>query len=253
MFDRTRLWLENRRLARLPVTREQWEHAIADWAPARRYQGERRERLFQQTLRFLLRKEFRGGGDFQVTPAMQLKIATMAVVMIMGLDLDWYDGWYTVIVYEDAFVTPGDEMDEFGIVHSEGRVLAGEAWDRGPVLLSWQDVQAAASEPGFNVVLHEMAHKLDMRNGAANGAPPLHHGMDARVWHDTFTRAWSALENAEREGEPFLDPYALQDPGEFFAVITESFFETPEPLEQILPEVYGQLTLFYRQDPLRGR
>ena len=249
MFGRVRDWLENRKLARLPVTRAQWENAIAGWPVAARYQGADRERLFDLTRRFLVRKEFAAGGDFTVTDEMQLLIATMAVVPVFGLGLGWYDGWYTLIVYEGTFVTPDNEMDEFGIVHDAGRELAGEAWLQGPVILSWGDVLESGGEDGYNVVLHELAHKLDMRSEGPNGAPPLHAGIDPQRWHDVFTQAWQALERAEQGGEPFLDPYALEDPGEFFAVATESFFESPAHLRQVLPALYEQLSLFYRQDP----
>ncbi|HEX5676895.1 MAG TPA: M90 family metallopeptidase [Alcanivorax sp.] len=246
MFGR---WLESRKLARLPVTREQWETAIAGWPVAARYHGADRERLFDLTRRFLVRKEIAAGGEFTITDDMRLLLATMAVVPVFGLDLDWYDGWYTLILYEDTFVTPDNEMDEFGIVHDEGRVLAGEAWLQGPVILSWGDVIESGGEDGYNVVLHELAHKLDMRSEGPNGAPPLHAGMDPQRWHHVFTEAWQALERAEQGGEPFLDPYALEDAGEFFAVATESFFESPAHLRETLPDLYQQLSLFYRQDP----
>lgn len=249
MFKGVRGWLENRRLARLPVTRAQWEGAVSVWPVAARYQGVDRDRLFDLTRRFLVRKEFAAGGNFVLSDDSQLLIATMAVVPVFGLGLDWYDGWYTVIVYEDTFVTPDGEVDEFGIVHDEGRVLAGEAWLQGPVILSWGDVAESNGEDGYNVVIHELAHKLDMRKEGPNGAPPLHAGMDPQRWHRVFTEAWQALERAEQGGDPFLDPYALEDAGEFFAVATESFFESPAHLRQVLPDLYQQLSLFYRQDP----
>ncbi|MBM7335579.1 zinc-dependent peptidase [Alloalcanivorax marinus] len=249
MFKQARKWLEDRKLSRLPVSREQWEQAVAPWPVAARYQGPDRERLYDAALRFLLRKELASGGGFELNDAQRLLIATMAVVPVLELGLDWYDGWYTVIVYEDTFVTPDGGMDEFGVVHEEGRALAGEAWLQGPVILSWGDILQASSEDGYNVVLHELAHKLDMLDDGPNGAPPLHPGMDRQRWHEVFTNAWQALQGAEQRGEAFLDPYALEDPGEFFAVATESFFESPDYLRGVLPEVYDQLALFYRQRP----
>lgn len=249
MLKQARVWLENRRLARLPVSRAQWEQATRHWPVASRYQGQARDRLFDMTLRFLLRKELASGGGFELDDGMRLLVATMAVVPVLELGLDWYHGWHTVVVYEDTFVSPEGEMDEFGVVHEEGRALAGEAWLQGPVILSWGDIMRTSGEEGYNVVLHELAHKLDMLKGGANGAPPLHRGMDPERWHRAFTEAWTALEQAERRGEPFLDPYALEDPGEFFAVATESFFESPDYLREALPRVYEQLALFYRQQP----
>ncbi|WP_101675277.1 M90 family metallopeptidase [Alloalcanivorax mobilis] len=249
MFKRLGRWLETRKVARLPVTRQQWERAVAVWPVAARYRGAARDRLYDATLRFLVRKEMVPGGDFELADDMRLLIATMAVVPVLELGLDWYDGWYTLIVYEDTFVTPDGEMDEFGVVHAQGRELAGEAWLRGPLLLSWADVTEAGGDDGYNVVLHELAHKLDMLSDGPNGAPPLHAGMSPQAWHDAFTQGYQALEQAERRGQPFMDPYALEDPGEFFAVASECFFESPPLLKESLPEVYRQLSLFYRQTP----
>ena len=249
MFKRARLWLEDRKLDRLPVTREQWERVVAGWPVAARYGDADRDRLFDLTRRFLVRKELIAGGGFELDDDRRLLIATMAAVPVFGLGMDWYDGWYTVIVYEETFVTPPGEPDQFGVVHEQGQALAGEAWLRGPVLLSWADVMQASGDDGYNVVLHELAHKLDMLDGGANGAPPLHPGMDRRRWHRVFSDAFQALEQAEHDGEPFMDPYALQDPGEFFAVATEYFFESPHSLQQVLPMLYQQLALFYRQTP----
>ena len=251
MFEVLRRRWEDRKIRRLPVTRENWETLVAAWVPARRYHGADRDRLFDLCRRFLVRKEFVGGGDFQLDDAACTLIATMAAVPVFRLGLDWYDGWYTLIVYEDTFVTGGDEMDEFGVVHHQGRALAGEAWLRGPVILSWADVRASLHHRGYNVVLHELAHKLDMRSDGANGAPPLHAGMDRRRWHDVFSEAFHHLQNAERAGRPFLDPYGLENPGEFFAVASEAFFESPAHLHAVLPAVHEQLALFYRQDPLK--
>ncbi|QJX01594.1 hypothetical protein HML84_02160 [Alcanivorax sp. IO_7] len=106
MLNKARRWFEDRKLARLPVDRDQWEEAVARWPVATRYEGAQRDRLFDMALRFLVRKELASGGGFQLDDGMSLLIATMAVVPVLELGLDWYDGWYTVIVYEDTFVTP---------------------------------------------------------------------------------------------------------------------------------------------------
>jgi len=144
--------------------------------------------------------------------------------------------------------------------------MAGEAWLGGPVILSYEDValsgDAKARIAGYNVVIHEFAHKLDMRNGDPNGFPPLHRGMDAREWKRAFSAAFTdftaRVEAAERlpgrraqaalDALP-IDPYAAESASEFFAVASEAFFETPELLGPAYPDVYAQLKLFYRQDP----
>lgn len=118
------------------------------------------------------------------------------------------------------------------------------------MILSWADVLHAGKKPGHNVVIHEMAHKLDMLNGDANGFPPLHRRMDRRVWTRVFSGAWDRLRDDRRKGLPLpIDPYALEAPAEFFAVVSEQFFEEPAALRQHLPEVYRQLEQFYRQHP----
>lgn len=250
MFNGFRRWREDRRLAALDVPVATWETAIADWPVAARYQGEDRQRLRELALRFLLRKGFASGAGLTITDTMRLKVATMAAVPVLNLGLDWYDGWYTVVLYEGAFIPSHHGPDEFGLVHEEPDVLSGEAWEQGPVVLSWEDVCAASAEEGYNVVLHEMAHKLDMRRDGANGAPPLH-GLDGARWHDTFTAAWDDLTEREQQGRPMpVDSYALENPGEFFAVVTECFFEAPARLQQAWPALYIELSRFYRQDPL---
>jgi Mlc titration factor MtfA (ptsG expression regulator) len=135
------------------------------------------------------------------------------------------------------------------------------------VILSYEDVRLAADEAariaGYNVVIHEFAHKLDMRNGEPNGFPPLHEDMKARDWKEAFSASFDdfckrvdaaeALPEARMEAAldalP-LDPYAAESAGEFFAVASEAFFETPEVLAPAYPALYAQLRLFYRQDPL---
>ena len=134
------------------------------------------------------------------------------------------------------------------MVHQTDTIMAGEAWGRGPVILSWANVLDIGREPGRNVVIHEMAHKLDMLNGDANGFPPLHRRMDRRVWWRIFSSAWDRLKEAQREGAHLpIDPYGLENPAEFFAVVSEVFFEQPAILREHLPEVHRQLAQFYRQ------
>lgn len=246
---------EERRLQTLHLTAAHWEAAIADWPVAARYQGAARERLRELSLRLLLRKEFVGIHGLAIDDAMCLRIATMAAVPVLELGLGWYDDWVTVLVYPDAFVPSHDREDEFGIVHTEREPLTGETSAQGPVLLSWADVLDANGEDAYNVVIHEMAHKLDLCGvGGTNGAPPLHPGMDPAAWAAAFSAAWDDLDAREAAGrEGPIDPYALQDAGEFFAVVSECFFEAPQRLAAAWPAVYDQLRAFYRQDPLGRR
>jgi Mlc titration factor MtfA (ptsG expression regulator) len=186
----------------------------------------------------------------QLDDADLVLLATHACVPILKLGLDWYDGWHSVIVYPDAFIPRRQKSMQRGWFTRPTPVLAGEAWGRGPVILSWADVLNAGKKPGHNVVIHEMAHKLDMLNGDANGFPPLHRRMDRRVWSQVFSSAWDRLKEEQRNGSELpIDPYALESPAEFFAVASEQFFEHRQHLQEHLPDVYRQLEQFYRQHP----
>jgi Mlc titration factor MtfA (ptsG expression regulator) len=154
-------------------------------------------------------------------------------------------------VYPGEFVYEGDQMDETGVVHHVRHARSGEAMERGPLVLSWQDAEESGRGEGFNVVIHEFAHKLDMRNGSANGRPPLHAGMIPDDWARILQAAYADLcQRVESGEEAQIDPYACENPAEFFAVMSEYFFEAPDVLHADYPAVYAQLAQFYRQDTL---
>jgi MtfA peptidase len=178
-------------------------------------------------------------------------LAALAALPILNLDIDWYEGFREIIIYPGEFVPGHEEVDELGVVHVRREPLSGEAWLRGPVILSWPDVEASTELDGYNVVIHEFAHKIDMQDGHANGMPPLHWDMQPQTWSSTFLAAFEHL-NARLDAgeETAVDPYAAENPGEFFAVVSEMFFERPLDLRTELPAVYEQLVQFYRQDPV---
>lgn len=250
-----RHWFEDRRIRRMGFTQAQWEEAVADWPVQQRYQGDERDALRRMSFRFLARKSIAAGADFAFTDAMCLKLATMACVPVLKLGLHWYDRWQTVILYQTDFVPNRPWISDDGVVHERSPGLSGEAWLRGPVILSWEAICASGADGGHghasNVVIHELAHKLDMLRDGANGAPPLHPDMAAGEWHAIFTAAWDRMLRAEQAHQALpVDDYALTSPAEFFAVCSETFFEDPARLHQGLPEVYRLLTAFYRQQPL---
>ena len=178
-------------------------------------------------------------------------IAAQACLPILTLGIDAYASWRSVVVYPAGFISRGHEVDEAGVEHKWQEERSGESWTGGPVVLSYEDVEASGHGEGYNVVIHEMAHKLDMLDGDANGRPPLHRGMDAVAWTRDFSAAFEDLSRRVEAGEPPpIDDYAAEEPGEFFAVASEYFFETPEALDATYPAVYAHLRDFYRQDPL---
>jgi len=204
-------------------------------------------KLRELALLFLAEKQFTGAHGMEVTDAMRVSIAAQACVPILELGLDWYSGFSGIVVYPGDFRVQRTETDEHGVVHEWDDELAGEAMPGGPVVLSW-DATANAAE--LNVVIHEFAHKLDMLNGAADGLPPLHAGMDPAVWARAFREAYEGFCDAvDRGRETWLDPYAAEHPSEFFAVISETFFTDPAQTRRRYPDVFDQLKLFYRQEP----
>lgn len=210
-----------------------------------------RARLREQASLFIHDKTFSAAGGADVDDATQLAIALQACLLTLNLDETSYRGWSEIILYPDEFLRAREEIDEAGIVHRTRDILAGEAWHGGPLVLSIADVAESGRADGVNVVLHEFAHKLDMLNGDANGYPPLHRGMDAAAWARDFSAAYADLCAHVDAGETTaIDPYAATDPAEFFAVLTEVFFEMPRLLNTTYPAVYCQLQQFYRQHPL---
>jgi Mlc titration factor MtfA (ptsG expression regulator) len=244
-------WRRKRVLARESIPDALWDGALAACPVLARLNGERRARLRELTLLFLHEKRFEPAQGFAVTDEMRVRIAALACLPILELGLDSYASFASVIVYPDEFLVRDREVvDEDGVVHTGDDLLSGEAWEQGPVILAWSEVQASGKGEGFNVVAHELSHKLDMRNGEADGVPPLHAGMRLAAWTAAFDAAYEdLLDQLERDEEPWLDPYAAEDPAELFAVCSEMFFDVPEQLAKEYPAVYAQLAAFYKQDP----
>lgn len=251
VFGKISKWRERRLLTRHPIAEAHWQRALEHCAPARRLDASDQAALRVLATQFLDRKAIEPAKGLELEDADRVLLAAHACMPILKLGMDWYRGWYSVIVYPDVFVPRRERMDAAGVVHASDDALAGEAWGRGPVILSWADVLESGRTPGHNVVIHEMAHKLDMLQGSANGFPPLHRNMDQRKWADAFTAAWHRMHSDDRDGMALpMNAYALENPAEFFAVASEHFFETPADLRAHLPQVYQQLAQFYRQQPV---
>jgi hypothetical protein len=209
---------------------------------------EDRDRLRRLALEFLEHKEFSGAQGFEPDDDVRLSVALQACLLVLNLGLNWYAGWIGIVMYPGDFVIPRKEIDEDGVTHEYDDQVAGEAWEGGPVILSW--FARPEDAEGMNVVIHEFAHKLDMRNGPVDGLPPLHEGMSRSDWATALTAAYEDIcARVDRGKQTALDPYAAEHPAEFFAVASETFFETPWLLRNTYPAVYEQLRLFYRQDP----
>jgi MtfA peptidase len=248
VFDALKRWRRARIVARASLDPALWRQTLERLAFLRGLSDAERERLRQSAILFLHHKSIHGAGGLKLDAGMQLLIAAQACILILNLDIDYYRGWVEVIVYPDEFVPKIEFIDEAGVVHTEREPHVGEAWLQGPVILSWADVAPCAD--GVNVVIHEFAHKLDMLNGDANGFPPLHRGMAREAWSQVFASAYGDFcRRVDADEDVAIDPYGAESPGEFFAVMSEAFFEIPHAVVGLYPQVYDQLRLFYRQDP----
>lgn len=213
--------------------------------------AEEQTRLRELAGNLLADKSFSGAGGVEVDAGMATAIAAFAALPVLNLGYGWYEGWNEIVVYPGEFIFEGEQMDEAGVVHHVRHARSGEAWEGGPMVLSWDDVEWSGRGEGFNVVIHEFAHKLDMKNGDANGRPPLHSGMSPAIWAQEFQAAYDDLcRRVDGGEETAIDPYAAESPAEFFAVLSEYFFEAPDVLQQVYPGVYSQMVGFYLQDPL---
>ena len=210
------------------------------------------QRLRDMATLFLAAKEFSAPGDEPVTDEMAVAVAAQACLPVLELGLHWYDGFVGIVIHPDVVRARREHTDENGVVHEYDETLSGEAMEGGPVMLSWRDVAEAgeSAEWGYNVVIHEFAHVLDMRDGEPDGTPPLATRAERVRWGDVLQAHYLALCEAVDAGrETFLDPYAAEAPSELFAVASETFFVAPAGLRREHPALYELLAGFYRQDP----
>ncbi|MGV8923410.1 MAG: zinc-dependent peptidase [Thermomonas sp.] len=247
-FDRLRI---RHTLRHHPIPFGSWRRLMQEANIFRGLTSVERAHLRKLSTLFLHRKAFSGAQGLTLTTDIRLAVAAQACLLILELGLDYYDGWVEVILYPGTFKVSRDASED-GVVSRDDGHLAGESWQRGPVVLSWATAAAdlAGHQSGHNVVVHEFAHKLDSLDGSANGIPPVHSGMIREHWTHVFTGAFDALRSQLAHHRPHgIDAYAATSPAEFFAVCSETFFTAPATLQQQFPAIYEQLVLFYRQDP----
>jgi Mlc titration factor MtfA (ptsG expression regulator) len=204
---------------------------------------------------FLAEKTFEGCGGLELTREIKLTIAAQACLLLLHRETDLYPHVDAILVYPSAYVVRARKHDGVVVVE-EDEARLGESWQQGLVVLSWDHVLSGAAAPndGQNVVLHEFAHQLDSESGAMNGTPEL--GTRARysAWARVLGGEFAELSERLHRGRPSdIDPYGATNPAEFFAVLTEMFFEKPEALQRRHPVLYDELSAFYRQDPAHSQ
>jgi Mlc titration factor MtfA (ptsG expression regulator) len=251
-------WFGKRSTAR-PIPDGLWHSVLERYSfiaarPPAQAQG-----LRELAAQFLATKEFHGANGLVITDHVALAIAAQAVLPVLNLGLAWYDDFVGIVVHPDEVLARRTVMDETGIVHQYDEVLAGEAMDRGPVMLSWRDVDqaGATADEGYNVVIHEFIHKIDMRDGVPDGCPPLASRDARRAWLAVMQTEYEAFREkvivAERFGgqPPWLDPYAAERIDEFFAVACEAYFVNRRRFEAEFPALAALFDSFFNGPPPR--
>lgn len=213
---------------------------------------QRRDRLRTLAARFLHEKTITPLGGLELDAGQRVQLAALCCLPLLEFGRAGLRGWSQLLVYPDAFRVRRSHLDAAGVLHEWDDELIGEAWDQGPLILSWADVQADIAEPdaGFCVAVHEMAHKLDVLDGELDGTPPLPSGWQ-RGWARDFQQAYDGFcAQVDAGRDTTIDPYAAEAPEEFFAVASEYHFSAPRLLAEAMPRVAAHLARFYGPSPL---
>ncbi|WP_437186281.1 zinc-dependent peptidase [Planctomicrobium sp. SH668] len=250
-------WLKSRRRAQIlsNAISQRWKELISLRVPQVDFlKAAQREKLYRHTQIFVAEKNWEGLNGLTLTEDMKVTIAAMMGLLVCGFREDeYFDHVLSILVQPGAYVAKSRQQIGTGMIIEGQQARAGEAWYRGPVIVSWEDVSATAENEtfGHNVVIHEFAHQLDMLNGRiADGDPIMESDAHFDRWDTVMGSEYNNLINRYQSGQrDVIDHYATTNRAEFFAVTTEMFFEAPTPLRYWHPEVYEQLSDFYRLDP----
>lgn len=232
---------------------DEWRRVLSRNIPVyRQMPTDLQLQLKQRIKQFLHEKHFTGCAGLEMTDEMRVTIAASACLLLLNRKTGVYPGLKYILVYPNAFLVQREGVDDAGMSTTHRRQLLGESWDNGKVILSWEDVMRGNQDfsDGSNVALHEFAHQLDHESGATNGAPFLGSKAGYHRWAKVMTAEFERLQRAAYLGDAtLLDHYGATEPAEFFAVVTESFFEQPQALRTQHPDLFEQLQQYYRVNP----
>ncbi len=249
-------WFKRRR--RKKILEQPFPHKWLEWIEKRVPYYRRLKETEQEHLRnlvqvFVAEKIWEGCKGLTVTEEMKATIAGQACLLLLGIEHDHFRNVKTILVFPRQFVpSENEDMDESGVIHQSNEAALGQAWENGPVILSWADSKAGGrnQRDGLNVVLHEFAHKLDLSDGMIDGAPRLKSLRQYKHWAEVMRREYEQLvENSRKRKATLLDDYGTTNPGEFFAVAVECFFEKSIQMRQKHRELYEVLRDYFQQDP----
>ena len=239
------------RLSPAPIPDELWHaaHVRVPWLRA--LDTSRDARLRELAVRFLHEKTITPIGELTLDDEQRVSLAALCCLPLLEFGAEGLRGWSQLIVYPDAFRVNRTHVDAAGVLHEWEDELIGEAWETGPMILSWADIAADCEDPnaGFCVAAHEMAHKIDALDGALDGTPPLPRPWQ-KEWARDFQTAYDKLaKQVDRGRDTAIDGYAAEAPEEFFAVVTEYHFSDPQTLRAEMPQVAAHLERFYGPSP----
>jgi MtfA peptidase len=251
-----RRWRRTRTLERRAIPDPVWQLTLARYPFLAARSESKLQQLRDFTTLFLAQKEFSGVRGLEVTDEMAVAIAAQACLPTLELGLEWLDGFVGIVVHADAVVARREIEDDDGVVHAFDEELSGEAMSGGPVMLAWRDVDEAGETAvdGYNVVVHEFAHVIDMRGGVTARLDEVDRETEHGQWLNALADEYEQFTaRVDADEETFLDPYGAEALEEFFAVSAEAFFVAPLDLENEEPRTYALLKAFFKQDPAREK
>ncbi len=236
-----------------PIDTLPWQQALAIPLLSSLSEAEQ-QKLVQLAKRFLQQKHLTPLEGLTLDDMKSARIALLFCLPVLELGIEWLDGFYEVLIYPRPFIVDDVREDEQGLVHHQRGVHAGQSWQQGPVVLNWLDIKDSFDASGFNLIIHEVAHKLDMRNGGYASGVPLTRLRDIVGWERDLHAAMSHIQDEiDLVGEEAstIDAYAATDPAECFAVLSEYFFSAPQLFTPRFTSLYQRFCQFYQQDPMQ--
>ena len=230
-----------------------WQHALAIPLLAS-LSGTEQQKLVLLAQRFLQQKRLVPLQGLHLDGLASSRISLLFCLPVLELGIEWLDGFHEVLIYPEPFVIDDEWEDDIGLVHQQVSVQSGQSWPQGPIILNWIDIKDSFDDSGFNLIIHEVAHKLDMRNGGYASGVPLTHLRDIASWEQDLHGAMSHIQDEiDLVGEAAcsIDAYAATDPAEYFAVLSEYFFSAPQLFTPRFASLYRRFCQFYQQDPLQ--
>jgi MtfA peptidase len=231
----------------------QWAAIIEETIPFYQYLPEYLQKRLRDRINvFIAEKQFIGCGGLQITDRIKAIVAAQACLLLLSDRGDYYANLASVLVYPSAYLANTKKYLGGDLVEETQEIRLGESWYQDRVILAWEQIEYDTKHwrDGHNVILHEFAHQLDAEDGSVNGVPLLDRKIDYKIWAQVFEREYKKLSrDIELDLPTVIDEYGANNAAEFFAVVTETFFEKPRQLQKQHPELYEQLKGYYQLDP----